>query len=164
MASVTQSWEPTPVSAQPTFPTLSSNQSIGTSVRAVLEPPWLSLWVLEPRRTCSVIQMIVTRVKISQSMNSLTLSISLVSLLSSLTSTEDCRLYYAARSSGVWGSGHYAMTDFKEYFAEGVQSFFDTNAYDAYAPTTRNQLRSKDPNLYNFIVQYLGNNPWRRSC
>jgi len=73
-------------------------------------------------------------------------------------------LYASARASGVWGSGHYAMTDFKEYFAEGVQSFFDTNAYDAYAPTTRSQLRSKDPNLYNFIVQYLGNNPWRRSC
>jgi len=73
-------------------------------------------------------------------------------------------LYSAARSSGVWGSGHYAMTDFKEYFAEGIQSFFDTNMADYYAPVTREQLQRKDPHLYNFIVQYVGNNPWRHSC
>lgn len=71
-------------------------------------------------------------------------------------------LYNAARASGLWGSGHYAMTDFKEYFAEGVQSFFDTNAADSYAPVTRNQLYQKDRNLYNLIVRYLGNNPWKR--
>ena len=73
-------------------------------------------------------------------------------------------LYNAARSSGSWGSGHYAMTDFKEYFAEGVQSYFDANAPDSYAPATREQLRVKDPNLFNFLAKYLGNNPWRRSC
>ena len=74
-------------------------------------------------------------------------------------------LYDAARASGSWGSGHYAMTDFKEYFAEGVQSYFDANdPNDRYAPATREQLRATDPNLYNFLVRYLGNNPWRRSC
>jgi len=73
-------------------------------------------------------------------------------------------LYYAARSSGVWGSGHYAMTDFKEYFAEGVQSFFGCNMADYHAPVTRDLLRRRDPNLYNFIAQYLGNNQWQRSC
>ena len=56
------------------------------------------------------------------------------------------------------------MTDFKEYFAEGVQSFFNTNAPDSYAPTDRAQLRSRDPNLYNLLVKYLGNNNWSRTC
>jgi len=73
-------------------------------------------------------------------------------------------LYYAARTAGVWGSGHYAMTDFKEYFAEGVQSFFGCNMADYHAPVTRDLLRRRDPNLYNFIAQYLGNNQWQRSC
>ena len=73
-------------------------------------------------------------------------------------------LYASARASNTWGGGHYAMTDYKEYFAEGVQSFFDANMADSYAPVTREQLRRRDPNLYNFLVRYLGNNPWRRSC
>jgi len=71
-------------------------------------------------------------------------------------------LYNAARSSGSWGYSHYAMTDFKEYFAEGVQSYFDANATPG--PATRDQLRSKDPGLYNLLVRYLGNNPWKRTC
>jgi len=76
-------------------------------------------------------------------------------------------LYNAARYGNFWGTGAtgtYAMTDFKEYFAEGVQSYFDTNAPDSYAPTTRDQLWRKDPNLYHFLNRYLGNNPWKRSC
>jgi len=75
-------------------------------------------------------------------------------------------LYNAARAGNYWGTGatgSYAMTDFKEYFAEGVQSYFDTNAPDGYAPTTRNELYRKDPNLYNFLNRYLGNNPWKRT-
>jgi len=75
-------------------------------------------------------------------------------------------LYNAARAGNLWGSGatgSYAMTDFKEYFAEGVQSYFDTNAPDSYAPTTRNDLYRKDPNLYAFLNRYLGNNQWRRT-
>ena len=75
-------------------------------------------------------------------------------------------LYNAARYGNLWGTGatgSYAMTDFKEYFAEGVQSYFDTNAPDSYAPVTRDQLRRKDPNLLAFLNRYLGNNPWRRT-
>ena len=56
------------------------------------------------------------------------------------------------------------MTDFKEYFAEGVQSYFDANAPDSYAPYTRSLLRSKDPNFYNFLDKYLGKNNWKRHC
>lgn len=76
-------------------------------------------------------------------------------------------LYNAARYGNFWGTGatgSYAMTDFKEYFAEGVQSYFDTNAPDNYAPITRDQLWRKDPNLYHFLNRYLGNNPWKRTC
>jgi len=76
-------------------------------------------------------------------------------------------LYNAARYGNLWGTGatgSYAMTDFKEYFAEGVQSYFDTNAPDSYAPVTRDQLWRKDPNLYHFLNRYLGNNPWKRTC
>jgi len=76
-------------------------------------------------------------------------------------------LYNAARSRNLWGTGatgSYAMTDFKEYFAEGVQSYYDTNAPDNWAPTTRDQLWRKDPNLYHFLNRYLGSNPWKRTC
>ena len=72
-------------------------------------------------------------------------------------------LYNAARAGNYWGSGHYAMTDFKEYFAEGVQSYFDCNAPDAYAPTNRNQLYQKDRNFYTFLDRYLGGNQWKRT-
>ena len=73
-------------------------------------------------------------------------------------------LYNAARAANVWGGSHYAMTDFKEYFAEGVQSFFNCNMADSYAPTDRSQLSSRDPNLYAFLLRYLGNNTWSHSC
>jgi len=73
-------------------------------------------------------------------------------------------LYNAARAANVWGGSHYAMTDFKEYFAEGVQSFFNCNMADSYAPTDRSQLSRRDPNLYAFLLRYLGNNTWSHSC
>ena len=47
-------------------------------------------------------------------------------------------LYNDARSGDYWGSGHYAITDFKDYFAEEVQSYCDTNDPYSFAPTTRN--------------------------
>merc|ERR1719317_1607142 len=72
--------------------------------------------------------------------------------------------YWNERARGPGATGIYAMTDFKEYFAEGVQSYFDTNAPDNYAPITRDQLWRKDPNLYHFLNRYLGNNPWKRTC
>ena len=73
-------------------------------------------------------------------------------------------LYSSARSSGLWGSSHYAMTNYIEYFAEGVQSFFDANLASSGGPATREQLRRRDPALYSLILRYLGSNPWRHSC
>jgi len=70
-------------------------------------------------------------------------------------------LYRAARSYKTWGPyNHYAYTDYKEYFAEGLQSYFNCNMNDRYAPTDRNQLSQKDPNLYKFLDRYLGRNNW----
>ena len=65
------------------------------------------------------------------------------------------QLYAVARASGAWGAGHYAMTDYKEYFAEGVQSYFDANMADPRAPVTRAQLRRRDPGLYSLLLRYL---------
>jgi len=73
-------------------------------------------------------------------------------------------LYRSARQSGAWPAGHYALTDHKEYFAEATQSFFNANMAAPGAPTTREQLRSSDPNMFNFLVRHLGNNPWTYSC
>jgi len=73
-------------------------------------------------------------------------------------------LYAASRSRQLWGPYHYANTDYKEYFAEGVQSYFNCNMYDQRAPTTRAQLYQKDPNLYRFVDRYLGGNHWDWSC
>ena len=70
-------------------------------------------------------------------------------------------LYNAAKASNTWGSSHYGMTNYEEYWAEAVQGFFDANAPDTVAPTTRDQLRVKDPDMYDFLVHYLGNNPWK---
>ena len=40
------------------------------------------------------------------------------------------------RSANIYGS-HYAMTNSEEYFAEGVQSYFDANYKQSNVPTTR---------------------------
>jgi len=73
-------------------------------------------------------------------------------------------LYYAARSSGAYSPSHYAMTDFKEYFAEGVQSYYNANMPSNDAPTDYYQLQQYDPGLFNFIQRYLGASPWTRVC
>jgi len=79
--------------------------------------------------------------------------------------TELEQLYRAAKQGGYWGSDHYAMTNYIEYFAEGVQSYFDANYRDSRAPTTRDQLQAQDPQFLAFIDKYLGGNDWKQtSC
>jgi len=70
--------------------------------------------------------------------------------------------YSNARYYNLWGSGHYAMTDFKEYWAEGVQSFFNANMGSG--PTTRSALQSQDPTLYGLVYEVFGNNSFSRTC
>lgn len=55
----------------------------------------------------------------------------------------------------------YAKTDIAEYFAEGVQDWFNTNA-EAPKPdgkhnplNTRKELKKYDPDLYNFVHKYF---------
>jgi len=73
-------------------------------------------------------------------------------------------LYNAARKSGNYSADYYAMKNYIEYFAEGVQSYFNANKPDRTAPTDRYQLYMQDRNLYTFIRRYIGSNPWDRTC
>nr|XP_006819343.1 PREDICTED: uncharacterized protein LOC102810139 [Saccoglossus kowalevskii] len=67
------------------------------------------------------------------------------------------RAYNNARSRGLWANT-YAMNTVDEYFAEGVQSYFDQNP--SYATpgihndiNTRDELRVYDPTLYSLIAE-----------
>jgi len=73
-------------------------------------------------------------------------------------------LYNAAKSAGSWGASHYAMTNYEEYFAEGVQSYFDANQADSGAPTSLLQLKEVDPDLHSFLSRFFGDSPWSRTC
>lgn len=73
-----------------------------------------------------------------------------------------------AMARGLW-KDTYAATDDKEYWAEGVQSYFDANL-PADPPNgihnhvrTREQLQKYDPELARFIDEAFGRNPWRWS-
>jgi hypothetical protein len=64
----------------------------------------------------------------------------------------------------------YAKTDILEYFAEGVQDWFNTNA-EAPRPdgkhnqlNTRQELKEYDPGLYNLIHQYFSEFEGNPSC
>lgn len=48
---------------------------------------------------------------------------------------------------------HYAMTDYKEYFAEGTEAFFNRN--DFY-PFVRAELKEHDPTLHDLLIDIWG--------
>lgn len=63
-----------------------------------------------------------------------------------------------------------AITNASEYWAEGVQSWFDTNITSV-PPNgihneihTRAQLKVYDPDLAALIAQVFGDRPWRYAC
>eukprot|EP00112_Aurelia_sp_Birch-Aquarium-sp1_P020054 Seg508.5 transcript_id=Seg508.5/GoldUCD/mRNA.D3Y31 product="putative tyrosinase-like protein tyr-3" protein_id=Seg508.5/GoldUCD/D3Y31 len=67
-------------------------------------------------------------------------------------------IYRYAQSRGLWANT-YAMSTWKEYFAEGVQSYFHVNNY-ANPPdgihnhvNTREKLRTYDPTLYALVKE-----------
>lgn len=71
--------------------------------------------------------------------------------------------YRAAMSEGLW-KGTYAATNPNEYWAEGVQSWFDTNRHDDAVHNhvdTREELKAYDPRLAALIAEVLGDRPWR---
>jgi uncharacterized protein len=73
------------------------------------------------------------------------------------------KLYHSALERGLW-KDTYAATNHKEYWAEGVQSWFDTNRpKDAQhnGINTREKLQEYDPDLAKLIAEVFRDIPWR---
>lgn len=71
--------------------------------------------------------------------------------------------YRKAMDEGLW-KGKYAATNFHEYWAEGVQSWFDTNREndrDHNHVNTREELKEYDPRLAALIGEAFGDREWR---
>ena len=71
--------------------------------------------------------------------------------------------YEAAIHVGLW-KGKYAATNRAEYWAEGVQSWFDDNREDDHDHNhvnTRKELREYDPGLARLCQNVFGDKPWR---
>lgn len=83
-----------------------------------------------------------------------------------LDKTFDQRLeqtYRQALAQGLW-KGNYAGSNSREYFAEGVQSWFDTNRENDGIHNhvnTREELIAYDPALADLIQEVFGSNDWR---
>lgn len=86
--------------------------------------------------------------------------------LSTVDPTFDGRLltaYDAAKVDGLW-KGTYAMENRMEYWAEGAQSWFDTNRANdrEHGPIdTRDKLKAYDPRLAALLTEVFGDRPWR---
>ncbi len=86
--------------------------------------------------------------------------------LAALDPTFDRRLaaaYDAAMVEDLW-RGTYASTNAHEYFAEGVQAYFDTNRAEDREHNdvdTREELHVHDPRLFALIDEAFAGNPWR---
>ena len=68
------------------------------------------------------------------------------------------KAYDAAMAKGLW-KGKYASTDKNEYFAEGVQSWFDNNRppdHDHNHVDTRKELKAYDPRLAALCEETFG--------
>src|SRR5262249_53392705 len=80
--------------------------------------------------------------------------------------TFDWRLRAAfehAKRTGLW-RGTYAGTDHHEYWAEGVQSWFDNNRQNDALHNdvnTRAKLMAYDPDLAGLCHEVFGDLPWR---
>lgn len=69
----------------------------------------------------------------------------------------------AAAKAGLW-KNKYAGTNPSEYFAEGAQSWFDTNRvndHDHNHVHTRAQLKQHDPGLAKLCEEVFGDREWR---
>ncbi len=87
--------------------------------------------------------------------------------LNSLNRRFDARLretYRKAKERGLW-KNTYAMTNHAEYWAEGVQSYFDTNRPRPDAQhnhiDTREELKEYDPLLFEMIDEAFRKPKWR---
>ena len=73
------------------------------------------------------------------------------------------KAYAEAKAKGLW-KGTYAGSNVGEYWAEGVQSWFDTNRQNDSQHNhvdTRDELKSYDPELAKLCNEVFGDGPWR---
>ena len=71
--------------------------------------------------------------------------------------------YDRAMEDGLW-KGKYAAANHHEYWAEGVQSWFDTNRppdHDHNHVNTREELKEYDPRLAAIVAEVFGDGQWR---
>ena len=71
--------------------------------------------------------------------------------------------YKAAMAKGLWKS-KYAANNKAEYWAEGVQSWFNTNRppdHDHNHVDTREELKAYDPGLAKLVEEIFGDSEWR---
>src|SRR5262245_20196432 len=77
--------------------------------------------------------------------------------------------YDRAKIAGL-GASTYAMSNPEEYWAEGVQSYFDANLYADppngihNAINTRAKLKDYDPRLFELIDRAFNGGAWRPRC
>jgi hypothetical protein len=72
-------------------------------------------------------------------------------------------VYEDAKAKGLW-KDTYAISNISEYWAEGVQSWFDTNRQNDSSHNhvdTRAELKSYDPSLAKLVEEAFGDGPWR---
>jgi alpha-glucosidase len=74
-------------------------------------------------------------------------------------------LYGDAISAGKW-SGHYAATNEREYWAEGVVMYLDASPinYENHYVNTKAELQEYDPDLYALIEETFRAFSWSPSC
>lgn len=76
-------------------------------------------------------------------------------------------LYAEAIAAGLW-KDTYAATNALEYWAEGVQSYFDTNSEGQPGVhnfvNTHDELREYDPDLYDLIAEVFRDFRWTPTC
>ena len=71
--------------------------------------------------------------------------------------------FNAAKQKGLWRDT-YAMTNKEEYWAEGTQSWFDTNRANDNEHNhvdTRDKLKKYDPSLAALLTEIFGDTNWR---
>jgi len=73
------------------------------------------------------------------------------------------KTYESATAKGLW-KGKYAAVNHHEYWAEGVQSWFDTNRHDDHDHNhvdTRPELEAYDPDLAKLVHETLRRTDWK---
>jgi hypothetical protein len=71
--------------------------------------------------------------------------------------------YQSAMKKGLW-KGKYASNNRAEYWAEAVQSWFDTNRkpdHDHNHVDTRKELKEYDPAIAKLVAEIFGDKPWK---